>query len=575
MLKIKNIALILTSLFLVSCNNKIDESDKQTSEPVSYETSIITSEFEDADKQAPVYTGDDVVVSKVMHNSYGSYLQVEDKPFAYIGTQIRIDAFMNCDKLSYDQVELLFAEAAKLGVTCVQIPLEWAKIELQEGLFNFEYIYKMLSFANKYDLKVEFLWFGTNMCGDSHSYTIPDYILKDGKTYPKFDALRTGEYWNYYGIMWFLDFDNPNLIAKESLAISKCMEYVYEFDSTHGAKKPLIGMQVLNEPDIFVRWRIYQQDVLSRTTNQLFSESEGYQKICYSLDALGKEVKKAKYKIYTRVNLASSTNPDFNGIGNGIYQGNELKEAPSFAKAFQSLEGIDIVGDDAYSSNIKNIKGIVSMFSTKIENNFGHLAENDASYGNSPSLILASFYAHGGYSMYDLLTSPFFVDNNSANIDQGIILYDGDNFDRFTYKSHYSATQNIINGIKLVSHEIYNIDNQNFACFNLKKDYPDKEMSQDINTTNLQISFSTSKGAIGYGLDFGDHLDVYVTEDSTITLSGTVTKIEQGIYQNGSFVSDKQIDNNNSINLEGSKLYRIEYQSSATYSSTTWHSLGG
>jgi len=274
MLKIKNLSLLLLTLSLTSCNNFTSSSQNLQSDSLSTQLSSNTnvsvegnsstgtsdstgtSEFVDLDKQAPVYDGNAIEVSKVVTNNNGSHIEVDGKPFLFTGTQIRVDAFMNCDKLNYAQVKKLFEEASKLGVTCVQIPIEWSKLEIDKDKFDYTYIHEMLTYANQYNLKVEFLWFGTNMCGDTHSYTVPNYILKDGKTYPKFDALRTGEFWNYYGIMWFLDFDNENLVARESNAVAKMMDYIYEFDSTHGAKKPVIGIQVLNEPDIFCRWRI-------------------------------------------------------------------------------------------------------------------------------------------------------------------------------------------------------------------------------------------------------------------------------------------------------------------------------
>ena len=90
---------------------------------------------------------------------------------------------MNTDFYTYEELERLFEEAAKLGVTSVQIPVEWKDIEVKEDEWDFSYLHAVLTFANKYNLKMELLWFGTNMVGDSHSYTIPDYILKDGKTY--------------------------------------------------------------------------------------------------------------------------------------------------------------------------------------------------------------------------------------------------------------------------------------------------------------------------------------------------------------------------------------------------------
>ena len=572
MLKSKKLSLLLMALLVSACSNT-NNSESEINNSSSEESS---SSFIDSDKQNPIYDGSDVLVSKIVTNDYGSHIQVNNEDFLFIGSQIRVDAFMNCDKFSYDQIETLFQEAKKLNVNCVQIPIEWAKMELDDNKFDYTYLHTMMSFANKYDLKIEFLWFGTNMCGDTHSFTVPNYILKDGKTYPKLDALRTGEYWNYYGIMWFLDFDNENLIERETRAVNKMMDYIYEFDSTHGAKKPVIGIQVLNEPDIFVRWRSVDKNVLSRLTNERISEEEGYNKICNSLNAIGKTVKNSKYKVYTRVNFATSTASDSLHSGNGIYNGNEVKDAPYFVKKIQELEGIDIVGDDAYTSSVKNIKGISSMFATKMNNNFSHIAENDGNYANTASLILASISQHGGYSIYDLITSPFFASNNSANIDQGIMQFADNTYTSFKYKNHYEETSSIIKGLKEVEHLVYNVNNTNFACFNIKNDYASKETSQVINTENVTINFNTTTGAIGFALDSGTHLDVYFTNDATISLSNANVKgIASGSYTNKEFIKNEDISISNTISLKKNTLYRIDFESLGKLTSTTWDNIGG
>lgn len=579
MLRLKRIYVLILCLFslaLIACDNKkstLSTTPMETTPKTEIESSPVE---EDLTKTDPVYDGSDVLVSQVVTTDNGTHIEVEGKPFLFVGTQIRVDAFMNCDGLGYDEVKLLFAEAAKLGVTCVQIPIEWAKMEIEQDVFNFTYIDKMLSFANEYNLKLEFLWFGTNMCGDTHSYTVPNYILKDGKTYPKFDALRTGEFWNYYGIMWFLDFDNPNLIARETNAVNKMMEHIYEYDSTHGARKTVIGIQVLNEPDIFVRWRITEKQVLSKVTGKVMTPEEGYQKICNSLDALGKAVKNSKYKVYTRVNLACGTNADNFGSGSGIYHGDELKDAPTFATLFQGLEGIDIIGDDAYTSSIKNIKGITTIYGTKIDHNFGHIAENDGNYANTASLILASVASHGGYSIYDMLTSPFFVANNSTNIDQGIVLYKKGSFTEFEYKKHYSETQSIISGLKMVGGQVYNVAMADFATFNLKNDYPSQTMTQSINTTNVTIDFTTENGAIGYAIDHGSYLDVYVTADSQIQLTNaSLVSVTTGSYNGLTFEVKETLQNSETITLKAGILYHINYTSLGKITSNTWDSIGG
>lgn len=588
MISKKRIALLLLTLTLSSCNSftnnstSIDDnysSNADTSISTGDNNSDISSsyeEFVDNDKQAPLYDGTTIEVSKIVTNSNGSYIEVDGQPFLYTGTQIRVDAFMNCDELNYSQIKGLFEQASKLGVNCVQIPIEWAKMEIAEDVFNYEYIHEMLSYANTYNLKVEFLWFGTNMCGDTHSYTVPDYILKDGKTYPKFDALRTGEFWNYYGVMWFLDFDNPNLIARESNAVNKMMDYIYEFDSTHGGKKPVIGIQVLNEPDIFARWRIYEKEVLSKTTGVKMTEEEAYQKICNSLNALGKTIKNSKYKVYTRVNLATATEADVNGNKSGIYTGSSLNSAPSFATRFQALEGIDIVGDDSYTSIVKDIKGITKIFAN-ISNNFGHIAENDGNYSNTPSLILAAIAMHGGYSIYDLITSPFFTSNNTSNVDQGIIKFKDNSWSEFTYKSHYTATQNLLNGLKKVGGKVYSVSSNDFAAFNIASDNPATNITQKISTTNVTIEFSTATSAIGFAIDSVNHLDVLVTGDSQIKITnGNVTSVKDGYYQNvSSFVTNNTLSTSNTISLKANTLYRIDYTSSGKITSNTWNYIGG
>ncbi|MCI5745759.1 MAG: DUF4978 domain-containing protein [Erysipelotrichaceae bacterium] len=568
--KMKHFLLLAAIALLSACQNTNISSS--LGEDNSSSSVLIE---EDPNKTDPIYDGSDVEVSRVVTNDFRSYIEVENKPFLFTGAQIRVDAFMNCDNFTYEQIKPLFREASKLGVTCVQIPIEWAKIETSQDQFDFTYIHKMLSYANEYDLKVEFLWYGTNMCGDTHSFTVPDYILKDGKTYPKFDASRTGEYWNYYGIMWFLDFDNENLIARESNAVNKMMDYIYQWDSTHGGKKPVIGIQVLNEPDIFVRWRIYQQEVLSRKTQQIMSEEEGYEKIKNSLNALGNTIKNSKYKVYTRVNFASSTASDYNGVANGIFNGSEVKNAPQFAQDIFSLQGIDIVGDDSYTSSVKNIKGITCMYGKNMPGNFSHIAENDGSYGNSASLILASVSLYGGYSLYDLITSPFFVANNSANIDQGIMTFADNDYSSFIYKNHYEQTQSILNGLKKAGNLLFDVTNDDFACFNIKSDTASKNIEQEISTSKVLFNFKSESGAIGYAISSENEIGVYFTSDATLQINNAnISKIESGYYQYDTFIKEKDIEKTNILECKKDTFYKITYTSLSPLVSNTYDYIG-
>ena len=533
-------------------------------------------EVADIGRTEPVYNGEEVLVSKVINNGEKVYLEVEGQPFLYLGAQIRTDAYMNTDFYTYEELERLFEEAAKLGVTSVQIPVEWKDIEVKEDEWDFSYLHAVLTFANKYNLKMELLWFGTNMVGDSHSYTIPDYILKDGKTYPKYDAKRTGEFWNYYGIMWYMDFDNPNLMAKEANAAKKMMEYVYEWDSTHGGKKPVIGVQILNEADAFARWRINTYDVINPATGVRFTEEEAFAKIRNSLDYIGKAVKSTKYKVYTRTNFADSTQGQIYSGGN--FNKINVRPLMNWAKAILDLEGIDIVGDDAYKSNIKDIKGIAYMYSKNAPGNFGHIAENDGNYSNTPSLILVTTSLGVGYSIYDLATSPFFVTNSQMlTINQGIIVPNADR-KTFTYKSHYEKTKQVLAGLKAVNHEAVLASSEDFAVFNVQANNPSASVTQTITTSKVIMEFNTSKSAVGFGIYRDGYVTLFVTDDSTVKLSGnTFSDVEIGYYNTqGNWVKETAgtLGANNLVNLTANKVYRVKVEGSNTYTSNTWDYIG-
>lgn len=558
---------LLYFLMLCGCYN----TPLETSSSSSFSQS---DNFLDIKETKPLYDGKPLEVSKVVTDEKGTYLEYDGKPFVYLGTQIRTDAFMNCDGFTYEQLVPLFSEAEKLGVTCVQIPLEWAKIELAQDKFDFTFLHRILAMAVHTNIKVEFLWYGTNMCGDTHSYTVPDYILKDGKTYPKFDAKRTGEFWNYYGIQWFLDFDNENLISREASAIQKAMDAIYEWDSTHGGTKPVVGMQILNEPDIFVRWRIPQKSVISPITNMIMSSEEGYEKIYNSLNALGKAVKNSKYRVYTRVNLASSTSGDYYGNSNGIYTNNSVKDAPSWAKRMFYLDGIDVIGDDSYTSSVKNIKGISRMYAN-LEGNFSHIAENDGNYDNTPSLILTSASQKGGYSIYDLVTSPFFVANNSANIDQGIITFSDKTYKNFNYKKHYEETQRVLKGLKMISSEWNDFAADDFLAFNVKTDNPQKSLRQTISSHYSKVTFSCDNYALAFAIDFGDHLDIYSTQDATFTFEGiSGISLSQGSFIDGKYTIEDNLEGT-TLSAEQGKLYRVNYTSGSQFTSTAFGEIGG
>jgi hypothetical protein len=167
--------------------------------------------------------GDNVLpqieISKLVTENGKVYLEVDGVPFPIYGAQIRLDAFINCDKMKVSDIEKYFIKGKELGLNCLQIPIGWNAIEPKENAFDFSLINQMMKYANTYDLKIELLWFSTNMIGDSFTYLVPQYILKD----PQKRLYRNdeGSFWDYYGYRYALILNDKWILEREINAITR------------------------------------------------------------------------------------------------------------------------------------------------------------------------------------------------------------------------------------------------------------------------------------------------------------------------------------------------------------------
>ena len=66
--------------------------------------------------------------------------QIEVSKVATENGKIRLDALLNCDKMSINEVENYFKKAQELGVNCVQIPISWNMIEAKEEKYDFNIV---------------------------------------------------------------------------------------------------------------------------------------------------------------------------------------------------------------------------------------------------------------------------------------------------------------------------------------------------------------------------------------------------------------------------------------------------
>ncbi len=299
------------------------------------------------------------VVSRIVYDAEHPYVEHNGAPYLFYGIQVRLDWIMDDTRADLNHINDVFAHVKDMGFNTVVVPIWWHTIEPEDGKYNFERLELYYTYLNKYDLKVQWLWFGTNSCGAGTP--APTWVKADEETYWQVDEEGT----------WF-NFSCEALLERESKALGKMMDWLAENDKD----RRCVMIQVNNEVDQGAN--MFQPDqtdevIAEENYGQWWQTEEGHDNYCWVggqreeffhyLDVLGQTIHNSKYNCVTRVNVS--------GAGRNLIEG--------IADDFDDLiatDGIDIVGVDAYSTNWDNLEGYI----TWADDNVTHLAESAATY---------------------------------------------------------------------------------------------------------------------------------------------------------------------------------------------------
>lgn len=480
---------------------------------------------------------DPIVVSRICQTDEGKpYLEVDGKPFPVYGAQIRVDIFRSVDKMDWPDIELYFAIAKQLGVNSVQVSYPWAFLEPKKDQYCYTEIDKILEFANKYDLKVELLWFSTNMIGDSYTWLVPTYILSEPAI--RLGRKGDGSHHYLYGYTYSIIMDDEWVLEREVKAVKTLFSHIREWDAANGNKRPVITCQVHNEPDALVRWRLDEKEISHRGGNKL-TKQEAWQMTLRPMDVVGMAIKSSPYMVATRTNVIS---------GDGV---KTFPQTPGISpKDVYNLNGIDFLSFDPYKDKVNEIAYEVNDYSL-LPGNYPLIAENRGNFWNTASLMLVASALGGGYDIYDLATSPTIARVASQPFtSEGIYEWD------LTPKQHVPEVKTLLKGLTGAAEDVALTATPNFAAFNVKTDSPQKTLNQTISTTGAKLTFSTSAGALGFVLDRGDYIVAFATKSATL-------KVDGGVVEGG-----------NTITLEAGKIYKLNYKSSGKQTSTTKNNIG-
>ena len=320
-------------------------------------------------------------------------LRVDGKPFYMTNVQVRMDLMRHSQKWPAETREAIIAAVAADGFNTVSIPIHWYEVEPEKDKFDWTILDEYLGYMNKYNIKMEMLWFGTNSGGHvqwlSRSKTdpvhlrVPDYVLyapefgapnwsnrnEEGFTATTSEFNIRKEDMSSYSV----DLEDTRLRDRERYVLGKVMEHIAQWDKAHQSKHPIIGVQIGNE--VIGMHSPYDNSLINSYLSHVASV-----------------VKKSNYVVWTRVNCI------FEDVYARVYENERLRNTPESTN-------LDFIGIDTYSHHFPSAEEFVSSMRTNIPyvgKNYRMIMETNSNRPYSAQMHLAALSGNNAFDYYDV-----------------------------------------------------------------------------------------------------------------------------------------------------------------------------
>lgn len=475
-------------------------------------------------------------VSRLVTTDKGSYVEYKGRPYLMYGVQMRLDFIYADYQGDWQFIEENFKKAKEDGFTTVAIPFHWSAFEVSEGNFDYSRLTTYYSYLNKYDLKVQWLWFGSNVCGAAYA---PDYILKSQSLYKQVDA---GDGYAH------MDFSCTDTLEKEKTAFKHFIDFIAENDT----EQRCVMIQLNNELDQSAD--AFQKKDNNRLGNW-WESTDAHDEYCWvggqkaevikHISELGDIVHNSDYSVVTRVNISAAGRNSMDAATN-------KKVAVSDYNDLLNTTGIDIVGIDCYAKDNTELTGYTENFN----NNLLHIAEIGGCVDTTH--IAASLFERGG----------------------GMLIY-AHRDDR----EHYGMYESDKTGKTWVDRE------STPAVRNFSKMISSVEQPLALAVSKSEVSSFTGNGssnvsddttvtvsnaaednvAMAFRADKNSYVLLSAKEASFTLVSPTrqITAFESGKYVNGAFIADEEQKltiNGNTVTVGANTVVRVSVKSNVTYS---------
>ncbi len=168
--------------------------------------------------------------------------------------------------------DYLYPAARAMGMNALKVPIKWAMVEPEKGIYDFSYIDHAKRTAEQHGLKLVLCWFGHYASSDGTIYInltgdvfAPMDIILDEKTYPR--AIDADGVAHHNAA----SYEHDAIVDREVAAFRAFMEHIKKVDAQ---TRTILMIQIENEIAVF-GWdrqnRKYWRDH-SPAANKLFAE---------------------------------------------------------------------------------------------------------------------------------------------------------------------------------------------------------------------------------------------------------------------------------------------------------------
>jgi hypothetical protein len=461
-------------------------------------------------------------------------------PELVLSSEIRLDIIMLADQLTIEEIEPYFAIAKETGLNTVDLPFIWKWIENEKDVYDTTIIHQLLDYAKAYDLKVNLIWYGSFVDGESRTGLYPEYIAEDEETYPILLDLYD---FGIFGRVKIMDWTDQALLERESLAIYELMNAVYDWNMENNRYDPLMMVQIGQGLDRFPRWRISQYEVLG-DDGILLTQQEGWDIVEVYIEHIAKAINLSAYRPLVRVEFTEQ---------NGV---------TSYVTSIKDIAHVDLVSP-TYLHSIANAKTGMRNFVQDLSDMPIYNAQNWADDMNHKNMLATIALGAFGFNSYQLSAAEFYPEPPNGALYDRIDRTASSMVLMFTQKNQrVDMIKPILLGLDKAYMDVLKTPRQNFMVLGMDTRIPFNSEQYLYTQSGLLFSYSNPTDGLGFVIQNDQYVTVFATKDASITFSNVIfINATEGYYgEDGNWVNEGSVslsNNNLTLNVTGQKVYRL------------------